>query len=177
LRGVKPNLRRFRTLIAVKYRAGTTRSTLPTSFHGEAAGFEEGEEAVGEFPLEFEGAVFDFSAAAEGGFQFVEQVFEFCLGPRGGKSFEDEDSFAAAVGGGAAEEEAFFDGRAGGLARPFGGWRTRGPRVPALFGKFAALDFERGEGIGPQFRRGLRGDTLFVLPRHVDQRSQRFFLM
>ena len=72
--GLRQNLRRFRALIAgLKYCAGTTRSTLPTSFHGEAAGFEEGDEAFGEFALEFESAAFDLAAAAEGDLQIVEQ--------------------------------------------------------------------------------------------------------
>ena len=81
---------------------------LPTALHGEAAGFEEGEEAVGEFALEFEGATFKLAAAAERGFQFVEKVFEFRCRPCGGKPFEDEDGLAAAVGGGAAEEKALL---------------------------------------------------------------------
>ena len=138
----------------------------PPAFDGEAAGFEEGDEAVGLVALQFERAVFDCAAAAEGGLQIVEQSFEFWVGPSGGEAFEDQDGFAAAVGGGAAEEEVFFEGRAERLARPFGGWRTRGPRVTTGRGRFAALDFERGEGVGPQFRRGLRDDTLFVLPGH-----------
>jgi hypothetical protein len=29
------------------------------------------------------------------------------------------------------------------------------------------LDFERGERIGPQFRCRIRGNALFVLPRHL----------
>lgn len=102
----------------------------PAAFDGEVAGFEEGDEAVGEFALEFEGAVFDFAAAAERRFQFVEERFQLCLGPRGGKSFEHENGFAAAVRGGAAEEELFPGGRDERLARPLGGRRTRGPRVP-----------------------------------------------
>jgi hypothetical protein len=105
------------------------RAHSPTSFDGEAAEFEEGEEALGEFALEFESATFEFAAAAEGGFQLVEEGFKFCRAPSGGEAFEDEDRFASAVGGGAAEEELFFDGRAGRLARTFGGWRTRGPSV------------------------------------------------
>ena len=81
---------------------------LPTALHGKAAGFEQRNQAVGEFALQLEGAVFDFSAAAERCFQLVEKVFEFCLGPCGRKSCENEDGFSAAVGGGAAEEETFF---------------------------------------------------------------------
>ncbi len=55
--------------------------------------------------LDFEGAAVDFAAAAEGGFQFAQEIFQLGRVPGRGKSFEDEDGFAAAVGGGAAEEE------------------------------------------------------------------------
>ena len=97
----------------------------------------------------------------------MQKRFESCCGPRGGKSFENQNSFAAAVGRGAAKEKTLFDGRAGWLTRSFGWWRTRGPRVPTFIGKFATLDFERSEWIGPQLRCGIRGDALFVLPRHL----------
>jgi hypothetical protein len=46
---------------------------LPTALDGEAAGFEQRDEAVGEFTLECERAGFDFAAAAERRFQVVEQ--------------------------------------------------------------------------------------------------------
>jgi len=51
------------------------RSESPTALDGEAAGFEEGLESVGELALKFEGAGFDFAAAAEGCFQFAQECF------------------------------------------------------------------------------------------------------
>ena len=95
----------------------------PAAFDGEVAGFEEGDEAVGEFALEFEGAIFDF---------------------------------AAAVGGGAAEEE---------MLRFF--FFRRELSSGRICGRVAERsEIECGEGIGPQFRCGIRGDALFFLPRH-----------
>lgn len=80
----------------------------PAAFDGQAAGFEERDEAVGQFALKGKGAGFDFAAAAEGCFQVVEQGFEFGRVPGGGEAFEDKDGFAAAVSGGTAEKEEFF---------------------------------------------------------------------
>ena len=48
----------------------------PPALDREAAGFEERDEAVGLVALECEGVAFYLAAAAEGGFQFVEQLFE-----------------------------------------------------------------------------------------------------
>ena len=141
---------------------------LPTALHGEVAGFEQRNQAVGEFTLEFEGAAFDFAAAAEGGFQIVKQSFEFRVGPSGGEAFEDEDGFAAAVGGGPAEEEAFSGGGAGRLARPLVCSRTREPRVPIFLG-FAALDFEGGEGVGERGGCRFGRDALFLFAGHAFQ--------
>ena len=81
---------------------------LPTPLDQEAAGFEEGLEAVGLVALDFDHAGFDFAAAAEGRFQFSQEVLQLCRAPCGGESFEDEDSFAAAVRGGTAKEDAFL---------------------------------------------------------------------
>ena len=116
--------------------------------------------------LQFERAVFDCAAAAEGGFQLVEQSFEFRVGPGGGEAFEDEDGFAAAVGGGAAEEEAFGGGRVERLARPFGWWRTRGPRVPTFWGKLASWEIEGGEGVGERGGCRFGRDALLLGPNH-----------
>ena len=56
---------------------------LPAALDGEAAGFEQRDEAVGEFALEFEGAGFDFAAAAEVGLEGVKKVVEVCGGEGG----------------------------------------------------------------------------------------------
>ena len=132
------------------------RSESPAAFDGEAAGFEEGLESVGELALKFERAGFDFAAAAEGFFQLVEQRLEFGRVPSGGKSVENEDGFASAVGGGTPEEEAF-----GGVffrRGRSGCWGTR---------SFAQRsEIEGREGVRPQFRRGVGGDALFLFPRH-----------
>jgi hypothetical protein len=70
---------------------------LPAALDREAAGFEQWLQTVGLVALDFEGAGFDFAAAAEGFFQLVEQRLEFGRVPSGGKSVENEDGFAAAV--------------------------------------------------------------------------------
>ena len=151
-------------------RRGRRRYILPPAFDGEAVGFEEGDEAVGLVALQFERAVFGCAAAAEGGFQIVEQSFEFWVGPSGGEAFEDQDGFAAAVGGGAAEEEAFsFEGRAERLARP-GGWRrSRRQRVPTFCGKLAAREVEDREGVGERGGCRFGRDALFLFAGHAFQ--------
>lgn len=134
----------------------TNLSDLPAPFNCKAAGFEEGLEAVGLVALDFDRAAFDLTAAAEGRFQFAQEVLQLCCVPYGGESFEDEDSFAAAVRGGTAKEEAF-------LGFFFRRRRSSG-RGDWSFAQRAEI--ERGERTGLQFRRGVRGDALFLFPRH-----------
>jgi hypothetical protein len=135
----------------------TKLSDLPTPLDSEAAGFEEGLEAVGLVALDFDRAPVNLTATAEGRFQFAQEVFRLSRVPSGRKSFENQNGFAAAVRGGAAEEEAFF----GFLFR--GG--LRGRRLRGCVTQWSEI--ELGEGTGSQFRCGVRGDALFVLPRHV----------
>lgn len=143
---------------------------LPAALDGEAAGFEQRDEAVGQFTLEFEGAVFDFAAAAKVGLQGVKKVGEVCGGKSGRESIEEEDDFSGAVGRGAAEEEAFFGLRRGALGE--------GRDVDVLWSGLATLDFQSGEGVGQRGGDGVGGDALFFFPGHErGQRSQRFFLM
>jgi hypothetical protein len=132
------------------------RSESPAAFDGEAAGFEEWLEAVGLVALDFEGAVVELTAAAEGCFQFAQEVFQLGCVPCGGKSFEDENSFATTVGGGAAEEEAL------------GGFFFRRGRISRRNTRSFAQrsEIEGREGVGPQFWRGVGGDALFLFPRH-----------
>ena len=106
--------------------------------------------------LDFDRAAVDFTAAAEGRFQFSQEVLQLCRAPCGGESFEDEDSFAAAVRGGTAKEEAF-------LGFFFRRRRSSG-RGDWSFAQRAEI--ERGERTGLQFRRGVGGDALFLFPRH-----------
>ena len=86
---------------------------LPAVSDLEVARVEEGFEAFGLFALDFECAVGEFAAAAEGRFQVVKQGIEFFIGPCRRKTFEDENGFAAAVRGFTSEEEAFFFERCG----------------------------------------------------------------
>ena len=79
-------------------------SDLPTPLDREAAGFEQGLQSVGLVALDFDCAAVDFAAAAEGGFQFAQEIFQFGRVPCGGESFEDENGFSAALRGGASEE-------------------------------------------------------------------------
>jgi hypothetical protein len=102
-------------------------------------------------------AIFDFSAAAEGCLQFMEQILQLHRGPDGGEAFEDEDGFTGAVGGGAAEQEFFF----GGCGLFGDGLDARAP-----WGKIAALEVEGGEGVGAQLGGGLDGDALFFVAWH-----------
>jgi len=134
----------------------TKLSDLPTPLDSEAAGFEEGLEAVGLVALDFDRAAVNLTAAAEGRFQFAQEVIQLSHVPSGGKSFEDENGFAAAMGGGTAKEEAFVG--------VFFRRRRSSGRGDRSFAQRSEI--ERGERTGLQFRRGVGGDALFLFPRH-----------
>ena len=128
----------------------------PAALDGEAAGFEEWDETVGELTLELEDAGFDFASTTEGRLQFSQEIVQLGRAPDGGKSFEDEDGFSAAVGGGAAQEESldrFF----------FWGGRSRWWNVRSLA---QGAKVERGKRIGAQLGCGVGGYALFLFPRH-----------
>lgn len=129
---------------------------LPTALDREAAGFEERLKPVGLVALDFEGAAVELTAAAEGRFQFAQEILQLCGVPRGGESFEHENGFAAAVRGGTTEEEVL-----GGFFFLCG---SSGCRCTGSFAQGAKV--ERGKGIGAQLGCGVGGDALFLFPRH-----------
>ena len=119
-------------------------------------GFEEWLKSVGLVALDFEGAAVELTAAAEGCFQFAQEIFQLGCVPSGRESFDDEHGFTAAVGGGAAEKESldrFF----------FWGGRSRWRKVRSFA---QGSKIERREGIGAQFGCGVGSDALFLFPRH-----------
>lgn len=106
--------------------------------------------------LDFESVAVDFAAATEGGLQFAQEIFQLRGVPRGGKAFENENGFAAAVRGGTTEEEVL-----GGFFFLCG---SSGCRCTRSFAQGAKV--ERGKGIGAQLGCGVGGDALFLFPRH-----------